>query len=74
MNKQIVIVSNGDDWEGLYIDGKLVTENHRLSPRDVLNALGLTLERKHVSTEYLGGEVVSLPQNIKEIPKRAFTN
>ena len=33
------IVSNDDDWEGIYINGKLAAEGHRISLHDVLDAL-----------------------------------
>lgn len=40
MNKpHITIVSNDDDWEGLYIDGKLFTQDHSLSAEDILRAM-----------------------------------
>ena len=29
-----------DDWQGLYVDGELMLEGHRLSVYDVLNVLG----------------------------------
>ena len=30
---------HADDWEGLYIDGKLILEGHSLSAVDVLDAI-----------------------------------
>lgn len=42
---QVHIVSNDDDWSGLYINGRLITEGHRISLHDALDALkGKTLE------------------------------
>ena len=35
----VVIVSNDDDWEGLYINRKLVCEGHKVSVADALDAL-----------------------------------
>ena len=29
----------GEDWEGLYIDGKLVYENHHIEAHDVIRIL-----------------------------------
>lgn len=29
----------GNDWEGLYLDGELIAQNHSLSARDVLDAI-----------------------------------
>lgn len=41
MTKKITIVTNEDDWEGLYLDGKLAVQDHKLRVDDVLKALGL---------------------------------
>ena len=44
-----VIVYFGDDWVGLYWNGKLVLEDHSLKPRAVLEALNVAVETKSVS-------------------------
>ncbi len=43
MSKQeIAIVSDaGGDWEGLYVNGRLMTEGHSLSVHEVLGVLGI---------------------------------
>lgn len=56
--KKITLVSDEcGEWEGLYIGGKLSTENHSLSGFDVLTALEeagvLTFTRPELTT---GGE------------------
>jgi hypothetical protein len=71
---KITIVSNGDDWEGLYIDGVLRKDSHSITPRDLANALGLEFEMKEVSPEWLGEEVVGLPSRLDKIPKRAIVS
>lgn len=30
------VIARGDDWEGLYINGRLVTEGHSLKIEDIL--------------------------------------
>jgi len=30
-----VVLLQADDWQGLYVDGKLVLEEHRIAPRDI---------------------------------------
>jgi hypothetical protein len=37
--KRTVTVVRGDDWSGLYIDGVLVEEGHRLGVEDVLEVV-----------------------------------
>src|SRR5579872_611974 len=32
---------DGDEWQGVYVDGVLVEENHQLRTRDVLKHFGL---------------------------------
>jgi hypothetical protein len=41
MNKKITIVTNEDDWEGLYVDGLLAVQGDRLRVQDVLAAVGI---------------------------------
>lgn len=35
----VCIVGNDDDWEGLYVNGRLIVEGHSLDARDILDAL-----------------------------------
>lgn len=39
-----VVLVEGDDWEGLYIDGKLKKEDHMLIAEAVLDTLGVEYE------------------------------
>jgi len=39
----IDFVTNGEDWEGIYLDGKLVDQGHELPPNKVLEVLGKAL-------------------------------
>lgn len=34
-----ITLVNGDEWVGLYIDDKLVIENHSLRPREILQSI-----------------------------------
>ncbi len=72
MVKEIKIVSNYDDWEGLYINDVLVYQHHKIPLRVILNELNINLEELEVSHEYLGETVAELPKNIKDIPEDAF--
>lgn len=72
MNKEnkITLVTNGDDWEGLYLNGKLFSEDHSIPILDVCAALDVEMERLEVSTEYLGNKVSNLPKELSKIPKK----
>jgi len=39
--KIVFVNSEGGDWEGIYVDGKLLREDHSLAPDDVLSVLGI---------------------------------
>lgn len=44
MTKKYTIVTNDDDWEGLYIDGVLYCEGHTLRKEDIFSAMGIVIE------------------------------
>lgn len=67
---KITIVSNGDDWEGLYLDGVLFCEGHDVTLRDLARALDLENEKIYVSTEWLGGKASNLPEKLSKVPKK----
>lgn len=64
------IVSNQDDWEALYLNGKLVIEGHRLSAEDILNTLDVQKYYYNVSSEWTYDN--SLPDNLSDIPAEAL--
>lgn len=61
------IVSNGDDWEALYIDGVLVAEGHRLTVDDILKTVDVKVENYDVSSEWTYEN--SMPDNLSDIPE-----
>jgi hypothetical protein len=64
--KPKINVVSADDWYGLYIDGKLVTENHSLRWSDVLQALGIKYNWDAVDEEWME-EHGRLPENFKDV-------
>ena len=56
------------DWEALYINGKLIDENHRLRVEQVLSRLGQFLPITLVHTD-IPDEVaeMGIPQNLSEL-------
>lgn len=61
--KQITFVhDNSGDWMGIYIDGKLVRENHSYEADDMLDVLGIPYE-----THWIDMEDSRLPATLAEI-------
>ena len=58
-----------DDWEGLYIDGKLVREGHNVEVDDLpAETLGISIECIYPNDDWLpdGGR---LPKDLSEVPR-----
>lgn len=63
-----VVIADNDDWHGLYIDGKLVKQDHRIEPKDVLKALGVEYYSLEVDGEWFAfGAGNTFPENIKNV-------
>jgi len=60
---------DADDWEGLYIDGKLVVEAHHLRLQDIFCRLGVKVTFLPVDQEWLE-ERGSLPTNIEDVKQQ----
>jgi len=60
----LTILSNGEDWEALYRDGKKVDEGHRLNLDDVLELLGHPVRRKAVPFDPDGNH---FPDNLEDL-------
>lgn len=63
--KKITIV-NGDDWQGLYVDGRLIREDHRLQVDEVLISLGYDLKNLEADGKWLD-ITGSLPSDLKDV-------
>lgn len=67
MTKQISIVGNGDDWEGLYVDGKLALQGHSLGRvQDVLEILGFDVLDRLTEEGWLE-DIGYLPENMEDV-------
>ena len=65
-----ILVTNCDDWEALYIDGKGIAQDHKLK-RNVFRKVKGKLFQQEISYEYTS-ECGYLPDNYEDIPKDAF--
>lgn len=50
---RVTIATNYDDWEGIYVDGKLKYQTHRITAQDVLEVLGVDFTEAEVDNEWL---------------------
>lgn len=61
-----IALVDGDDWKGLYIDGKLVMENHQLSVYDILDAISIKYKYVPVDEDWLMARG-HLPDKLSEV-------
>lgn len=65
--KHIVLIT-ADDWQGIYVNGKLMDENHSLSLRMVLEILGVEFSDFTVDQEWMENHG-HLPENLSDVPE-----
>lgn len=69
---KITLVTNNDDWEGIYFDGVLMLEDHQLRPYDILylvqqsQAVVEDVVKLGVDDEWLY-ERGRLPKNLEDV-------
>lgn len=65
-----VVIAVCGDWNGLYVDRKLVLEDHRLRPDDIVRCLVghtiATFAQGEVDPDYLY-DVGNLPEDLNEV-------
>lgn len=66
--KPRIVFVDGDDWEGLYLDDRLVEEHHHVRTEDVLRHLGFEYEVIYPDQDWLE-ERGSLPTDLAEVKK-----
>lgn len=70
----VVYVAGECEWEGVYVQGAILDQNHSLSAGNtleaVLAALGIPFERIEVKQEWMDA-MGHLPEDLKLIPRRA---
>ncbi len=61
---------DGDDWVGLYKDGVLLEEGHRILLRDLAKYAGIDFERVELSSDNMEwlGERGGFPMDLGEVP------
>jgi hypothetical protein len=65
-----VTIAETDDWVGLYINGKLVHENHGITMEEQLDYMGVEYRQVFVSDDWMEKEGVStFPDNEEDLPE-----
>lgn len=67
-----VVIAYVDDWEGLYVNGDLETEDHRIRQHDFIDLIRKyksfeSIERMEVSEERIEELGFSFPQRLENI-------
>jgi hypothetical protein len=63
------------DWEGLYFDGRLVTQNHSIDAGEVLSLIGYDVTYVSASAEETGGRFPDRLEDVvttKELRRRSL--
>jgi len=70
--KKEVVVLSGDDWSGLYVDGKLVYENHSIPLHELAKAIGFKLVHVEGEEEAWAAYGYQCPRQLAEFkqPKK----
>lgn len=61
-----IVLVNSDDWQGIYIKGKLVYENHSISCQEFIKHAGLECGYRTADEEFVA-EQGGLPQDLEEV-------
>lgn len=64
---KLTLVSDGNYWQGLYVDGELYCEGHAVTPDQVAAALGHELTYQYTDAEWLQ-ERGTLPRKLANVP------
>lgn len=70
-SEQEVLLVSGDDWEGIYVDGKIHVQGHQVRLEDFARIFGIELKHKGVGSGWLYDEG-HLPYNLEDIPEDQF--
>lgn len=70
MAKITLVHDEYGDWVGVYVDGKLVYENHSIGDTMLLEEIGVDFTHFDVSGIWLEAQL-GLPENLEEIPENA---
>lgn len=64
-----LIIMRGDDWEGVYYNGKLLYQGHSIRWDDVLKQLGYNTVSNYIEEEHWEQLGWAFPENIEDVQK-----
>jgi len=67
-NKKLTIM-RAEDWEGVYYDGKLLSQGHGVQWNEVLWKLGYTVESNNLTDDHLEVLGWNLPEKLEDVQK-----
>lgn len=59
-------IVQGDDWVGVYVEGKLITEGHSVNAYELLNQLGYYVDSVEPDFDWLW-DIGNLPVYLKDV-------
>ena len=59
-----ITIAKFDDWEGLYINGKLVSQDHKITIKELAAHINLDIELKEVDYDWFEG---NFPEDLNEV-------
>lgn len=65
--QKLLVVIEGDDWVGLYVNGLLQSEGHSLHWPTILRRLGMDVQTYEVHDEWLLEQSGSLPRTLEDV-------
>lgn len=63
---ELVLATNYDDWEGLYINGKLALEGHRICKDEMFTILGINYTEVETAEGWLESRGC-LPKDLSDV-------
>jgi hypothetical protein len=69
---EITIVTNYDDWEGLYVNGVLSKEGHKIRLNDVLEKLGVTAQYIEFDNSWIEQQGGRLPARLNDVKEADY--
>lgn len=67
-DQAVVRIVYGDDWQGLYINGELAFEGHRIDPVHALECLGFNVPCIEADPVWLEEEM-RLPKQLSDVKR-----
>jgi hypothetical protein len=67
MQKKLVLATNYNNWEGLYIDGVLVLEGHLIRREEMFTVLGINYTEVEIAEGWLESRGNFLPKKLSDV-------